>query len=62
MPDIRPHGALWPLPDGGTWEGGTTDRHGNRWVHVPHKGWQLASPLPFFRNPPGSGVHTGEDR
>jgi hypothetical protein len=33
---------------GGNWEGGTRDRHGRRWHHVPHAGWLPSSPSPFL--------------
>lgn len=34
--------AMWPLPVGGGWEGGTVDNAGRRWVHQPWHGWTLA--------------------
>jgi hypothetical protein len=44
-----PSNAMWPLLDGGNWEGGTTDAAGNMWVHVPNVGWQKSRPNPFLR-------------
>lgn len=43
-----PRDVLWPLPEGGNWEGGTADAEGNRWVHVPWTGWEMARPSPFL--------------
>lgn len=43
--------ADWP-PSFGNWEGGYTDRNGQRWVHVPWSGWQRDTRVsPFMRTP-----------
>lgn len=49
LPPPEVAGALWPLPAGGPWEGGTIDREGRRWRHDPWRGWQLAGPDPYTR-------------
>lgn len=39
-PDVP--GPMPHMPDGGNWEGGTTDTLGRRWIHVPNQGWELS--------------------
>lgn len=37
----------WPPADG-NWEGGYTDEHGRRWLHIPNQGWTLTGPPPYL--------------